>query len=298
MLIKPDTEYTPSIPLSLKIGDVAGLAVDAEDNLFLFNRGKDPIIVLDPLGNFKTAWGANLFQNPHGAHIGPDNCIYLTDSGDHTVRKFTLDGKFLLEIGIPGKPASFMSGEPFCKCTHSTSTPDGNILISDGYGNAAIHEYDSNGRYLKSWGSSGSGPGQFNLPHNICCDRSGTVYVADRENSRVQIFDRNGKFLGQINNMHRPSGLALTSGPDPFLIIGELASYQEVNKEFPNLGPFVSILNCKGDLIHRIGENEQPGLLPGQFVSPHCIALDRVGGLYVGDVAETDWNQVFTKNMM
>ena len=288
------TSFATNLPNSISIGDVAGIAVDQKDNVYLFNRGDNPIVVINPMGELLQTWGHGLFTNPHGAHIGFDNCIYLTDNGDHTLRKFTLEGKLLLEIGVPGRTAGFMSGLPFCHCTHSTLTPNENILISDGYGNAAIHEFDQSGKYIRSWGEPGTGPGQFNLPHNICCDQNGWIYVADRENSRIQIFDKNGKYEKQVGNIHRPSGLAITPGNSPDLIIGELAPYLEVNKRFPNLGPFLSIIDHNSKLLFRMNKDGKPGLLPGQFVSPHAIAYDSKGNLYVGDVVETDWEQVFS----
>ena len=116
--------------------------------------------------------------------------------------------------------------------------------------------------------------------------------MADRENSRVQVFDVNGRYETQINNMHRPSGLAITSGTCPDCIVGELASYLEVNQDFPNLGPFVSVVDQQSNLVSRIDTGDGPGLEPGQFISPHSIAFDSVGDLYVGDVVDADWGKV------
>ena len=178
-----------SLPSELDLGEVAGIAVDDKDRVFLFNRGRDPVVVLSQDGDVLSTWGQGIFTNPHGASIGPDQCIYLTDNHDHTVRKFTLDGKLLLEIGTAGVGSGFMSGKPFCMCTHSAVSPSGDVFVSDGYQNACIHKFDPKGRLLMSWGSPGTGPGEFNLPHNICCDADGWIYVADRENSRVQVFD-------------------------------------------------------------------------------------------------------------
>lgn len=301
MLGKDKYTYTPledwgDFAPDVTLGDVAGIAVDAKDRVYLFNRGFHPVVVLNKNGDVLSTWGHGVFKNPHGASIGPDQNIYLTDNFDHTVRKFTLDGRLLLELGTAGLCSGFMSGKPFCKCTHSAVSPDGDIYVSDGYSNACIHHYDPTGRLLKSWGTSGSGPGEFNLPHNICCDNNGWIYVADRENSRIQIFDPSGKFETQVNNMHRPSGLALTGGSCPDCIVGELASYLAVNSTFPNLGPFVSFFNTNGSLVSRLNAGKGPGLGPGQFVSPHSIALDSSGDLYVGDVAQTDWDSVMGKN--
>ena len=220
--------YTPvenwgNFPDEVILGDVAGIAIDANDQVYLFNRGEHPVVVLCQNGEVLRTWGHGIFTNPHGASIGPDQCIYLTDNFDHTVRKFSLTGELLLELGTPGISSGFMSGRPFCKCTHSTISPSGDIFVSDGYNNACIHHYNPKGKHIKSWGQAGAGAGQFNLPHNICCDTDGWIYVADRENSRIQIFDTLGNFETQINNMHRPSGLAITANSSPDLIVGELA---------------------------------------------------------------------------
>ena len=298
-----DYSYEPDLdwgrfPPEIVLGDVAGIAVDDRDRVYLFNRGSTPIVVLNQDGDVLTAWGQGIFSNPHGASIGPDQFIYLTDNFDHTVRKFTLEGKLVLQIGTTGFGSGFMSGEPFCKCTHSAVSPSGHIFVSDGYQNACIHKFDANGRLLKSWGSPGTGPGEFNLPHNICSDADGWIYVADRENSRVQIFDEDGRFETQINNMHRPSGLAITPGSCPACIVGELASYLEVNREFPNIGPFVSVFDQQSNLLSRIDAGEGAGLGPGQFISPHSIAYDSKGDLYVGDVVDADWGRVFPDKEM
>ena len=138
--------------------------------------------------------------------------MFLTDDGGHFVRKVTLDGKVLLELGVPGKPAPFMSGEPFHRCTHTALSPKGEIYVSDGYGNSRVHKYSPDGKLLMSWGEPGTGESEFNIAHNICCDADGWVYVADRENHRVQVFDGNGKFETQWQNLHRPCGLFMPMG--------------------------------------------------------------------------------------
>ena len=246
----------------LILGNVACVAVDDRDRVYLFNRGNHPVVVLSQSGAHINM-GRGCFSNPHGASIGPDQCIYLTDNFDHTVRKFSLDGKLLLKIGTAGESSDFMSEKPFCKCTHSAISPTGSIFVSDGYQNACIHKFDPNGKLLKSWGTSGTGPKEINLPHNICCDPDGWVCVADRENSRFQIFDTNGQFETQINNMHRPSAPAITPGTCLNCIIGELASYLKVNQDFPDIGPFVSIFNQQGNVLSRLNAGMGAGLEPG-----------------------------------
>jgi len=207
-------ENWAKLPDGWNLADVASVAVDSKDRVYVFNRGAHPMVVLDREGNFVRSWGEGLFSRAHGLHIDADDHLYCTDDGDHTVRKCTTDGKVLLTIGIPNKPAPFMSGEPFHRCTHTALSPKGEIYVSDGYGNACVHKYTPDGRLLKTWGEPGSDPGQFNIVHNIATDADGFVYVADRENHRVQVFDGNGKYEAQWNNLHRPSrGLAARTAP-------------------------------------------------------------------------------------
>jgi hypothetical protein len=282
-----------NLPHGWRFGDVAAVGVDKQDRVYCFNRGEHPMIVFDRDGNFLRSWGEGLFPRAHGLHMAPDETIYLTDDGDHSVRQCTLDGKVLLEIGIPGKPAPFMSNEPFHRCTHTALSPKGEIYVSDGYGNAVIHKFAPNGKRVGGWGGPGCDPGQFNLPHNISCDADGWVYVADRENHRVQVFDGDGKYETQWNNMHRPSGMYMPPGKCPICYVGEIGPYYEFNRGAPNLGPRISILSSKGELLARLGVVPTTGTGPGQFLSPHGITVDSRGDIYVGEVSYTAWPSLY-----
>ncbi len=266
--------------------EVAAVGVDRQDRLYAFSRGEHPIIVFDRDGNFLRSWGEGLFKRAHGVTMGPDDTIYLTDDGDHTVRKCALDGKVLMTLGIPGKPAPYQSGEPFNRCTHVALSPKNEIYVSDGYGNSRVHKYSPDGKLLLSWGEPGTDPGQFNIVHNICADRDGYVYVADRENHRVQVFNGNGRYETQWNNMHRPCALYMDSGLNPLCYIGELGPGQPVNKDIPNCGPRLSIYDHQGKLLARLGDI-RGGEAPGQFIAPHGLALDSKGNIYVGEVSWT-----------
>lgn len=250
------------------------------------------MLVFDRDGKFLRSWGEGLFPRAHGVHMGPDDTIYLTDDGDHTVRKCTLDGKVLLTIGIPGRPSKFGGGQPFNRCTHTTLSPRGDIYVTDGYGNAKIHKYSPDGKLLKSWGDFGIDPGQFNIVHNICSDADGWLYVADRENHRIQVFDGEGKYETQWNFLHRPCGVCMSQGAEPFCYVGELGPSFPLTRDFPNLGPRVSITDIKGNVVARLGKNHA-GEGDGQFVAPHGMAVDSRGDIYVGEVANTFWPQVF-----
>ncbi|MBL6953264.1 MAG: hypothetical protein ISR50_11555 [Alphaproteobacteria bacterium] len=281
------------LPDGWEFRDVAGVAVDSKDQVYIFNRGEHPMMVFDREGNFLRAWGEGIFNRAHGLHVGPDDALYCTDDGDHTVRKCTTEGKVLLEIGVPGKPAPYVSGEPFHRCTHTALSPDNHIFVSDGYGNARVHKYTPDGKLVMSWGEPGSDPGQFNIVHNIVADDDGWIYVADRENHRVQVFDTNGKYETQWNNLHRPCGLFMPRGKCPHCFIGELGPGMPVNRHMPNLGPRLSIVSNEGKLIARLGGKEGLVNEPGKFMAPHGLAVDGHGDIYVGEVSYTNWPASF-----
>jgi DNA-binding beta-propeller fold protein YncE len=276
-----------NLPDGWSYKEVAAVGVDAKDNVYVFTRGEHPMLVFDRQGNFLRSWGEGVFSRAHGVTIGPDESIYCTDDGDHTVRKCTYDGKVLLQLGVPGKAAPFHSGRPFNRCTHVALCPDtGALYVADGYGNSRVHKYSPDGKLLFSWGEPGTDPGQFNIVHNICTDREGYVYVADRENHRVQVFTRDGKFETQWVNMHRPCGLYIDTRGTPLCYVGELGPGMAVNADIPNLGPRVSIYTMQGDLVVRLGDLHG-GEAPGQFLAPHGVAVDSHGDIYVGEVSWT-----------
>jgi len=268
--------------------EVADVAVDSQDRIYVFNRGKHPMIVFDREGNFLASWGEGLFTRPHGVTLGPDDTLFCVDDGDHTVRKCTLDGKVLIVLGTPGQAAPFQSGQPFNRPTKVAFDPrTGDIYVADGYGNSRVHKYTPDGKLLLSWGTCGTDPGEFNLVHSVCTDREGHVYIADRESHRIQIFDSNGNYLTQWNNLHRPCGLHIDKGQQ-LCYVGELASQLAVNEAYPNLGPRVSIYDLEGKRLARLGDI-RPGEEPGQFIAPHGIAVDSRGDIYVGEVS---WSAV------
>ncbi len=281
------------LPDGWSLQDVAAVAVDHKDQVYVFNRGEHPMVVFDRDGNFLRSWGEGVFARAHGIHIGPDESLYCTDDGDHTVRKCTLEGKVLLTIGIPGKPAPYMSGEPFHRCTHTALSPRGDIYVSDGYGNARIHQYSPDGKLLKSWGQPGTGPGEFNLPHNLCCDADGWIYVADRENHRVQVFDGEGKYETEWHNLHRPCGMVMETKRQPLCYIGEIGPTLPINRDAPNLGPRISIVDHEGKLLSRFGAAHAGFERPDQFIAPHGMAVDSHGDIYVGEVSYTTWPYVY-----
>ena len=155
-----------------------------------------------------------------------------------------------------------------------------------------MHKYDEDGNLLFSWGGPGTEPGQFNIVHNISTDSDGYVYVADRENHRVQVFDANGQFQTQWVNMAKPCGLYIDDGQfdgegRQLCYIGELGAAIPANEGAPGLGPRVSIYDLHGEVLARLGDTG-PGEAPGKFIAPHGIALDTNGDMYVSEVSWTN----------
>ena len=276
-----------ALPEGWRFVEATSVAVDRRDNVYVYNRGEHPVIVFDREGNFLRSWGEGLTSRAHGITIGPDDSVWLTDDGNHTIRQFTPDGKLLLTIGDPDRPAAAHSGKPFNRPTHVALCPHtGDVYVSDGYGNSRVHKYDAKGRHLLSWGEPGTDPGCFNIPHNIVTDADGLVYVADRENHRIQIFDAKGEYLTQLNNLHRPCGLFADRRNGGRLYVGEIPSHLPVNAAVPNIGARVSIVSLKGDLLARVG-GRFPGEGPGEFIAPHGVVTDSRGDFYVAEVAYT-----------
>ena len=266
--------------------ETAAVIADNNDDIYVFNRGDHPVIIFDRLGNFKSSWGENLFTRPHGLTLGPDNTVFCADDGDHTIRKCTLDGKVIMTLGNPGKASPYQSGDPFHRPTDIAFDPaTSDIYVSDGYGNSKVHKFSPDGHLLFSWGEPGTNPGQFNIVHNIATDKEGYVYVADRENHRIQIFDKNGKYQTQWNNLHRPCALYISK--DQLVYVGELGSGMSVNRNMPNIGPRITVLNTDGVKLASIGSLGF-GLNPGQFIAPHGISIDSQNDLYLSEVSWTN----------
>ena len=203
------------MPDGWRFVEVAGVATDSHDRVFVFNRGEHPIIIFDREGRFIGSWGENLFARPHGITIGPDDAVYCTDDLDHTVKKFTPAGELVGMLGKSGCPsdtgATSMdfrtichAGPPFHYPTNLALAADGSFYIADGYGNARVHRYSPDGTHLSSWGEPGGAPGEFRVPHGIAVGPDGTVVVADRENNRLQFFSPDGSFLEEWTDVARP----------------------------------------------------------------------------------------------
>lgn len=254
----------PRLPDDFEFGPVTGVATDSEDNVVVFHRGKKPIAVFDKDGKFLRAWGDDLIKTAHGVRIDDKDNIWVTDIGTHLVLKFDKAGKLLMTLGQKNKPGA--TPDTFNKPTDVAVTPAGDFYVSDGYGNARVVKFSSDGKYLKEWGKKGKGEGEFNLPHAIFLDAKGRVYVGDRENNRVQVFDGDGKFLAQWRDTGAPFGL-FRHKDDVYVADGR--------------GNTINQLSLDGKLLGRWG---MKGGAAGEFNLPHWVCVDSRGAVYVAEV--------------
>lgn len=184
-------------------------AVASNGDVYVLARAAHPVLVFDAEGRFQTSWGEGVFSNfVHGLSIDRDGKVWITDTGLHTVTKHEPDGTVLMTLGTPHSPSPTLYGRPFNMPTGTTFTSDGNVFVSDGYGNRRVHHFSPDGQHLHAWGEPGTEPGQFALVHFITADAHDRLYVCDRENHRIQIFSTAGEVLTEWTGFHMPSDIA------------------------------------------------------------------------------------------
>ena len=256
-----------TLPEGWEFGWIPAVAVDSQDRVYVYSRSEHPMVVFDQDGNFIDAWGDDILKDAHGIFIDADDNIYCTERDTHVMRKFTTNGELLMTLGTPDEPGA--EGEPFNKPTDFALGPDGEMYISDGYGNARVHKYSPDGELIKSWGQPGTGPGEFDLPHCVRVDPRNRLMVADRENNRIQFFTLDGEYIEEWGDLLQPDTIYIDE--DDLVYIAEL-------------GQRISIMTLDGEVISQWG-SERGSTVPGEFLAcPHGIWLDSQGDIYVGEV--------------
>jgi DNA-binding beta-propeller fold protein YncE len=254
-------------------GEAAGVAVNSKGHIYLFQRTKPNLSEFDQSGKFVRTLGEGLFDHPHSLRIDADDNIWTTDDTNNTVLKLSPAGKVMMVLGRRnnGGEANWLFNKP----ADVAFSSKGDIYVADGYANSRVVKFDRDGNYIKAWGTYGSKPGQFRLPHSVVIDREDRVYVADRENARIQIFDSDGRFLSQWTGIGYPYGLYITPDQHVWMIDGGFDRIVE--------------LDPSGKILGAIGS---PGHKPGQFAWGHFLAFGADGKIIAADVL--NWRfQVF-----
>ena len=279
-----DTTW-PRKPERFKWGQMPGVTVDKQNHIYIFTRNQPTVQVYKTDGTLLRAMYIEDSSGAHFIRIGPEGNIWTANISEHVVRKYSPKGKLLLTLGEMGIAGT--DNGHFDRPTDMSVLPTGDIFVSDGYGNRRIVHFDAGGKYVNQWGQAGNGPGQFALPHSIVADSHKRLYVADRENSRVQVFDTKGKLLAVWADLITPWGLCMTK-KDEIWISGSSLMKDEKGEclVLPPPDQILMKVDLKGKVLLRVpleSTTVPPGK-SGEVSWVHGIAVDSQGNIYLGDI--------------
>jgi DNA-binding beta-propeller fold protein YncE len=251
----------PQLNKGYNFGEASGVDVDAQGHVWVFNRGHWPVMEFDRSGKMLQAWNEDTFRpiSAHGLRVGPDGNIWCVDVKGHVVFKLSPEGRVLMVLGnrqnVPGNNDAH---DAFYEPTNLRFLPNGNFYVSDGYVNSRVIEFNPAGEYVRQWGRKGTGDGEFDLVHDVAIDSKQRVYVADRRNERIQVFDENGRFLAKWTDIGAPWGLAYSPKEEAIYMCD--GKYNRIVK-----------LNLEGQVL---GVLSSWGKAPGKLDYAHSIAFD------------------------
>ncbi|MEZ4660960.1 MAG: peptidyl-alpha-hydroxyglycine alpha-amidating lyase family protein [Caldilineaceae bacterium] len=258
------------LPSGWEWGWIPAIACDSKDNVYVYSRSAHPLVIFDRDGNFLDSWGEDVLEDAHGIFIDAEDNVYCTERETHCVRKFNARGELVMTIGTPHQQGA-NDGDPFRLPTDLAIASNGDLFISDGYGNARVHKYTADGQHILSWGVWGTGPGQFELSHCVRI-KNDEVWICDRTNNRIQIFDLNGAFLSAWPGLMHPDTIYFDPNEDVVYIA-------ELDQQ-------ISIYTTDRQLLAQWGGGVKSNK-PGEFTAcPHGIWADSRGDLYVGEVQD------------
>lgn len=263
-------ENWAQLPKGWNFGECSGVDVDKDDNVWIFNRGAHPVVQLDKNGKLLQAWAEMPVKSSHGLRVDADGNIWTVDVEAHRIVKFSPSGRVLMMIGGVGGAAGKEGDakDAFNRPTDVTFAPNGDFFVSDGYVNSRVIKFNKDGDYLTQWGRKGTGDSEFNLVHDVALDSHGRLYVADRNNQRVQMFDQSGKFLGKWTDIGSPWGL--------YYVGRENAIYM-----CDGVNDRIIKLNLDGQVLGVLGSH---GKAAGKLDFPHNLAVDSTGAIYVAEI--------------
>lgn len=283
----------PALPDSITLGNPTGMGIDSNQHIFVFHRAarKWPLLGAMPTsliqektileidketGKLINSWGSNLFIMPHGLTVDKENNIWVTDVGLHQVFKFSHEGRLLMKSGVANVAAN--DSAHFNKPTDVAVAEDGSFYVADGYGNSRIIKFSATGQYLFEWGSKGSKQGEFDIPHSIAISNTGNVFVADRENKRVQVFTEKGVFIKEYadNNFANITSVTFNKNKTTLFAADDLSFLQIKHR-----GSDIFLIDSNGIVQTRFGRS---GVYSGPVCWYHDIITDDEDNIYVGDI--------------
>jgi sugar lactone lactonase YvrE len=278
----PELDYVAvpnsvSLPPGVMPGAPASVAFDSKGLMFVFYRGAQPLMEFDADGKFIRNVGGGLsFMRAHGMRIDSEDNIWITDVGAHVVTKLNPKGQVLLTLGTKGQAGDWNEAADSRRLNEPNDLaigPNGDIFVVQGHtpgkGDPRVLKFDSKGNFVKSWGGEGTEPGQFNVAHGIAIDGKGLLWVADRENQRIQIFDQDGKFIRQLKYAGLPCSLQI--GPQFIYMVNGFAGQ-------------LLRLDLEGNVLAATGK---PGKGLGEFGEAHVIAVSLKAEIYVADTVNS-----------
>ncbi|HTE27722.1 peptidyl-alpha-hydroxyglycine alpha-amidating lyase family protein [Flavitalea sp.] len=295
----------PQLAPGFQLGNPTGIGIDTSNHIFVFHRadrqwpltGPMPdsrissptILELNPVdGKIINSWGQGLFIMPHGLTIDKENNIWVTDIGLHQVIKFNHNGKLLLKIGEAGVPGNDKTH--FNKPTDVAIAKNGCLYVTDGYGNNRVVKFSPEGLYMFEWGTGGKKTGEFDIPHAIDLDESGNVYIADRENSRIQVFDAAGKYINQWKNKNgKITAVSVLKNKKGFVATDDNNSWFGLRHNGSN----ILLFDSSGIFTKFVNRNLTKSKNKSWF---HDVAVDEENNIYVGDISNNRLRKFEIKN--
>jgi DNA-binding beta-propeller fold protein YncE len=261
------------LPDGANFGGTSGIAFNSKGHIFVLHRGPMPVMEFDPDGNFIRGFGNGMFERPHGLRIDAEDNIWASDVAMNLVYKFNPSGRMEMLLGVKGRTGDWHPGGHL-RLLHEPNEavvgPSGDLFILQGHGKAEsrVLKFDRDGNFLKSWGTTGSGPGDFNLPHSLVFDAQGLLYIADRNNERIQVFDADGNYVREWKQPGTPCGLFMTSDNHIWLAHGHKGRIMK--------------LDLHGNVLGEIAGGG-PGKTLGKYGEAHYIAISPRGEIFVAD---------------
>ncbi|HLG97437.1 MAG TPA: peptidyl-alpha-hydroxyglycine alpha-amidating lyase family protein [Bryobacteraceae bacterium] len=300
----PEIPYEPvpnflKLPPNLYLGEGIGVATNSKGHVFVYTRSQETrLFEFDAKGNYLREIGEGLygFAFAHAVRVDPQDNIWAVDEGTNMVIKFTPDGRVAMVLGhrpepvegvplTPGFGVAPPPAEPytFNRPTDVAWDPQGNIFVSDGYGNSRVAKYDKNGKFIASVGTRGSELGQLNLPHTMATDAQGNVYVGDRSNSRIEVFDNDLTPRKVYDQVGAPWAICITPGAHQY-IYSSNSNPDNNNSEIAVVTGDIFKMELDGTIVGKFGK---AGKKPGEFSTIHELDCRSENELYTAEI--TSW---------